>query len=281
MKREECSKESIRRHVRERYGKIALEGGPCAGAPESPSSGESSPGVCCAPDVSCCGQPAPGKVSEIMGYSAEELDRLPDGADMGLGCGNPVGLASLEKGQTVLDLGSGGGIDCFLAAEKVGRTGHVIGVDMTPDMVAKARANARATGTENVEFRLGEIEHLPVADSSVDVILSNCVINLSPEKEAVYREAHRVLKPGGRLAISDILTAGDLPEEVRNDLELIGACIGGASTVDETRRMLERAGFEDVRITPTDESRQLVEKWSPGHAAADLVISASIEAVKR
>ncbi|MDF1525289.1 MAG: arsenite methyltransferase [bacterium] len=268
----ENSKESIRQHVSERYGKIAQGSG-----------------TCCTPDVSCCGDgtvtgtsgTAPEGISEIMGYATHELSRLPEGADMGLGCGNPVAIASLQEGQTVLDLGSGGGIDCFLAAKKVGKTGRVIGVDMTPDMVSKARANAEKMGAGNVEFRLGEIEHLPVADGSVDVIMSNCVINLSPEKEAVFREAHRVLKAGGRLAISDILTVSDLPEELRSDLELIGACIGGASTVDETRHLLEEAGFEDVTITPTDRSRTLVERWGSKMAVADAVISATIEAVKR
>jgi len=284
----EKNRESIRQHVRERYGRIAREDGACVEALDG-SSRVSSSRSCCAPVTSCCGDStalelrgtSAEAISKTMGYSAQDLVGLPEGADMGLGCGNPVAVASLEKGQTVLDLGSGGGIDCFLAAEKVGRRGKVIGIDMTPDMVSKARSNAEKVGAENVEFRLGEIEHLPVADTSVDVILSNCVINLTPDKKAVFREAHRVLKPGGRLAISDILTVEDLPEEIRSDLELIGACIGGASTVDETRQLLEQAGFEDVRITPTDQSRTLVEQWSPGHAIADAVISATIEAVKR
>ena len=274
----ERHKESVRRYVRERYGRIAGQNIP----------GESPAGSCCGPATACSGDGAATSVPEhgsreisrIMGYSGEDLDKLPEGANMGLGCGNPVAIADLEVGQTVLDLGSGGGIDCFLAAGKVGTTGKVIGVDMTPDMLSKARANAEKLGTQNVEFRLGEIEHLPVADGTVDVILSNCVINLSPEKPAVFKEAYRVLKAGGRLAISDILTAGDLTKETRKDLELISACIGGAATVEETKRMLAEAGFVDIRISPQDRIRELAEKWVPEAQISDSVLSARIVAVK-
>jgi arsenite methyltransferase len=287
MAEKEMCKESIRKHVRERYGMIANKNMAAKG-----TKGGTLASSCCAPAASCCESEAVScgsekglegqsrEIAEVMGYSTEDLDKLPEGANMGLGCGNPVAMASLKEGQTVLDLGSGGGMDCFLAAEKVGKTGQVIGVDMTPDMVSKARSNAEMLGTENVEFRLGEIEHLPVADGSVDVILSNCVINLSPEKEAVFQEAYRVLKTGGRLAISDILTTCELPGEARKDLELISACIGGAATVDDTKQMLEEAGFEDVTISAQDTNKDLLEKWVPGLTATEAVISARIEAIK-
>jgi len=199
---------------------------------------------------------------------------------MGLGCGNPQAIAALEPGETVLDLGSGGGFDCFLAVRQVGETGRVIGVDMTPEMIRKARANAAKSGFQNVEFRLGEIEHLPVADRSVDVILSNCVINLSPDKAAVFQEAFRVLKPGGRLAIADIVATAALPEDIRNDLALRVGCVGGAAAVDEIETFLREAGFREIRIQPKDESRELIREWAPGRQVEDYVISATIEAVK-
>jgi SAM-dependent methyltransferase len=217
-----------------------------------------------------------------MGYSKEEFASVPEGANMGLGCGNPVALASLQDGETVVDLGSGGGFDCFLAAKQVGDAGRVIGVDMTPDMLSKARANAEKIQTENVEFRLGEIEHLPVADNSADIIMSNCVINLSPDKQKVYRDAFRILKPGGRLAISDIVATEPLPEEIQQNLSLVSACVGGAATIDETKDMLTKAGFEKIRITPKDESRKLISEWTSGDSknAGDYVVSAYIEAIK-
>lgn len=201
---------------------------------------------------------------------------------MGLGCGNPVALASLKPGETVVDLGSGGGFDCFLAAKQVGESGQVIGVDMTPDMLSKARSNAEKMGTNNVEFRLGEIEHLPVADNTADIIMSNCVINLSPEKLKVYREAFRILKPGGRLAISDIVARAPLPPEIQQNLALVSACVGGAATIDETTRMLQEAGFSDISIKAKDKSRELISQWAPGENknAGDYVVSAYIEAVK-
>jgi SAM-dependent methyltransferase len=199
---------------------------------------------------------------------------------MGLGCGNPKAIASLKPGETVLDLGSGGGFDCFLAAKEVGNLGRVIGVDMTPDMVGKARENAVKAGFANVEFRLGEIEHLPVADDSVDVIISNCVVNLSPEKSKVYGEAFRVLKPGGRLAIADVLVTADLPEEVQNDIALLTGCVSGASKLEDLEFILEEAGFSRIRIIPVEESRRFIREWAPGTKIADFVISATIEAVK-
>ena len=245
--------EEKRRAVRETYGRIAKAG--AAGC-----------GCDCSPAAS--------------GYSEAERRGLPEGADMALGSGNPLAIAALEPGETVLDLGSGGGIDCFLAAGRVGAAGRVVGVDMTPEMVSKARENAAKAGAANVEFRLGEIEHLPVADASVDVILSNCVINLSPDKPAVYRDAYRVLKPGGRLAISDVVATAELPEEARGDLARYAACVSGAASIAELRRILGEAGFEKIRIRPQDESRDVVREWVPGGRIEDHVLAATIEAVK-
>jgi arsenite methyltransferase len=199
---------------------------------------------------------------------------------MGLGCGNPQAIASLKQGETVLALGSGGGFDCFLAARSVGETGRVIGVDMTPDMVGKARLNAAKLGAKNVEFRLGEIEHLPVADAGVDVIISNCVINLSPEKINVFREAFRVLKPGGRLAILDVVALQALPAEIRNDLSLISGCVGGTQKVEDIAKMLQDAGFKEINIRPKDESRHFIQEWFPGRNLENYVTSATIEAKK-
>jgi ubiquinone/menaquinone biosynthesis C-methylase UbiE len=221
----------IREFVRKRYAGIARGGSSC-----------------CGPAESGCGAGSADEVGKRLGYSAEQLGSAPEGANLGLGCGNPVALASLAKGETVLDLGSGAGFDCFLAAREVGPDGLVIGVDMTPEMVGKARENALRCGAANVEFRLGEIERLPVADATIDAILSNCVINLSPDKEAVFAEAFRVLKPGGRLMISDIVLEGDLPDPV---LESVGAwtgCIAGAIRKEAYLELLSRAGFRDVRV---------------------------------
>ena len=199
---------------------------------------------------------------------------------MGLGCGNPQAIAALQPGEVVLDLGSGAGFDSFLAARKVGEKGRVIGVDMTPDMVQLARENAEKGGYENVEFRLGEIENLPLEDNRVDVILSNCVINLSPDKTAVYREAYRVLKKGGRLAISDMVASGEMPPEIKDDLKLYSSCVSGALEVNELQRILEEAGFLDIRIKPKDESREFIKKWIADVPIEDFVLSATIEAVK-
>lgn len=221
-------------------------------------------------------------MATIMGYSAGDLQGMPEGANMSLGCGNPVALASLKPGETVVDLGSGGGFDCFLAAKEVGDTGQIIGVDMTSDMISKARRNAEKMATTNVEFRLGEIEHLPIADNTADIIMSNCVINLSPEKEAVYKDAFRVLKPGGRLAISDVLATAELPEEIKNDLALVAACIGGAATIQETKEMLHSVGFQDIKVDTNKKSQELIEKWDPDKSsnAGDYVVSAYIEGIK-
>jgi SAM-dependent methyltransferase len=215
-----------------------------------------------------------------MGYSKEELSSVPAGANLGLGCGNPQAIAALKPGDIVLDLGSGAGFDCFLAARQVGPAGKVIGVDMTPDMVAKARANARKGSHDNVEFRLGEIEHLPLADASVDVIISNCVINLSTDKPGVFREAYRVLKRGGRLAVSDVVATARLPDGIRNDLALYSTCVAGAVDVAAIEKMLAEAGFIEIRIAPREESRELIREWAPGRNLEDYVLSAAIEAKK-
>jgi len=227
----------------------------------------------CAPG--CCAT-MPVAQSRMLGYSADDLGAVPEGADLGLGCGNPAAIASLRPGETVLDLGAGGGFDCFLAARAVGPTGRVIGVDMTPEMVARARDNARKVNATNVEFRLGEIEHLPVADRSVDVILSNCVINLSPEKSAVFREAFRVLRDGGRLAISDVVAIAPIPDELKTQAAALSGCISGAAHIDEVRRMLAEAGFSAVDVTIAPRSAEIVNSWMPG--ADHFIASATIEA---
>jgi arsenite methyltransferase len=216
----------------------------------------------------------------MLGYSAEESAIAPEAADLGLGCGNPLAIASLQPGQTVLDLGSGAGFDCFLAARAVGPTGAVIGVDMTHEMLAKARENARKNGFSNVEFRFGEIEALPVANESVDVIISNCVINLSPEKARVFREAYRVLKSGGRLAVADIVATATLPDEIRGDWAAYTGCMAGASQISEVEEMLRQAGFEQIKIAPKDASRSFIHEWLPGKRVEDYLVSATIEAVK-
>lgn len=256
--------EEIRESVRRAYGKVANSGG----TPFQMADG----GGCCS---------SPQSISASLGYSKEDLECAPAGADMGLGCGNPTALASIQTGETVVDLGSGGGFDCFLAAKAVGSTGKVIGVDMTPEMVSKARKIAEEEGISNVEFRLGEIEHLPVADNSADLILSNCVVNLSPDKTSVFEEAFRVLKPGGRLAVSDILALAPIPQDVKKDLDLVSACIGGAATVKETEGMLTRAGFVNIRIRPKGEGLNAMRKWDPRvDRALAFVTPAAIEAVK-
>lgn len=218
----------IKEFVKDRYGKMA--------------SGDSS---CCP----TCGSPADlAELAKSMGYSEEEIASSPEGAVMGLGCGNPTALAELEEGETVLDLGSGGGLDVFLASKRVGEGGHVIGVDMTEEMVQRAEETAKSHGYKNVEFRVGDIEKLPVEDDSIDVIISNCVINLSPDKLATYKEAFRVLKPGGRILISDLVTEGELPEEVRQSFEAWAACIAGALEKREYLETITKAGFRDVEI---------------------------------
>ena len=233
--------------------------------------------------TSCCDSSLVATLDEKahqVGYAPEDTQAVPEGANLGLGCGNPVAIASLRPGDVVLDLGSGAGFDCFLASQAVGATGKVIGVDMTPAMLAKAREHARTGNFTNVEFRLGEIEHLPVAAQSVDVIISNCVINLSPEKAQVFQEAYRVLKHGGRLAISDVVTTAPFPEEMRENLALRSCCVTGASLIDEVEKMLQEAGFTAVRIQPKDESKRFIREWVPDSNIEDYLVSATIEAVK-
>jgi len=237
----------------------------------------------CCEDTTCCGTTEKDKLdslSETLGYTVAEFKNVPEGSNMGLGCGNPQAIASIKSGETVLDLGSGGGFDCFLASRSVGETGKVIGVDMTPEMVSKARENAVKGGYTNTDFRLGEIEHLPVADSSIDVIISNCVINLSPEKEKVFAEAYRVLKNGGRLAISDIVSSVELPDKIKDDLSLYSGCMAGASSIDELYKLLEKTGFTKISIEPKDKSREFIKEWAPNRGIENYVVSATIEAVK-
>ncbi len=241
-------------------------------------------GIPCGVGASCCGTSDDSAISRIistrLGYSSAEQDLAPAGADMGLGCGNPKAIAALKPGEVVVDLGAGGGFDCFLAAHEVGEAGHVIGVDMTPDMLSKARANAQKGRFDNVEFRLGEIEHLPVADQTADVIISNCVINLSPDKAQVFREAYRVLRPGGRLAISDVVATTELPDDMRQSQELIAGCIGNAALIDDLAQAIEAAGFRQIEIQPKDESKSFIRDWAPGYDVTDYVVAATIEAVK-
>jgi SAM-dependent methyltransferase len=258
----------IKEMVRARYGGIAT----------------ASKASCCAPAAaSCCGADVADAATDKarrMGYSEAELAAVPEGANLGLGCGNPQAIAALMPGETVVDLGSGAGFDCFLAARQVGESGRVIGVDMTHEMLHKARDNAARIGAGNVEFRLGELEHLPIADNTADVVLSNCVINLVPDKAQVFREAFRVLKPGGRLAVSDIVATAPLPAEWRADPELLCGCVAGAASAERIASWLAEAGFVAVRIIPKPESRELIATWAPGRNLADHIVSAIIEARK-
>lgn len=223
--------QDIKSVVRENYAKIANRGGSC-----------------CDSKSSCCGTSTARNISEKIGYTGKEMDTVPEGANLGLGCGNPIALASLKEGEVVLDLGSGAGFDCFLAADKVGEKGRVIGVDMTPEMLAKARENARKGEYTNVEFRLGEIENLPVGDNSVDIVISNCVINLVPDKERAFKETYRVLKHGGRIMISDIVLLSEIPDSIRNSVEAYVGCVSGALMKDEYLGCIEAAGFQDIKV---------------------------------
>ncbi len=256
-------KEEIRKFIRENYSEVAKKG---------------SAGGC-----SCSCNDAPMDIIDSsikVGYTEGDLSSVPSEANMGLGCGNPIAIAALQEGETVLDLGSGGGFDCFLARGHVGESGHVIGVDMAPDMIELARKNVEKSGYTNVEFRLGEIEHLPVENESVDVIISNCVINLSLDKEQVFREAYRVLKRGGRLSISDVVATTALPEQVKNDLLMIAGCIAGAEYVENIDLMLHKAGFKDIKMAPKENSSEIIQTWVPGRNVEDFVASFIIEAKK-
>jgi len=256
----------IKEMVRARYGGIAA----------------ASEASCCAPSQSsCCGPEATSHdKARRMGYSEAELVAVPEGANLGLGCGNPQAIAAMQPGEVVVDLGSGAGFDCFLAARQVGNAGHVIGVDMTHEMLKKARDNAIRIEAGNVEFRLGELEHLPIADNMADVVISNCVINLVPDKEQVFREAFRVLKSGGRLAVSDIINTAPLPAELRSDPALLCGCVAGAAPADRVEKWLAGVGFIDVRVTPKPESRELIKTWAPGRNIENHIVSATVEARK-
>ena len=259
--------QAVKELVRASYGSIA----------------EAGAASCCAPATPCCGATAadtPADKPRQMGYSDAELAAVPDGANLGLGCGNPQAIAALKPGEVVVDLGSGAGFDCFLAAGQVGASGRVIGVDMTHEMLKKARENAAKVSAANVEFRLGELEHLPVADNTADAILSNCVINLVPDKAQVFREAFRVLKPGGRLAISDVVNTAPLSPELQAETALLCGCIAGAASIERVESWLTQAGFIDVRVTPQPESREMVASWAPGHGIENFVPSATVEARK-
>jgi len=254
--------EDIRIQVREKYGALA-EGTDKGGG--------------------CCGAGSCSTVSlDQIGYTSDQAAAIPEGADLGLGCGNPLAYAAVRPGETVLDLGSGAGIDAFLASREVGDKGRVIGVDMTPAMLVRARANAAKVGAQNVEFRLGEIEHLPVADGSVDVIISNCVINLSPDKPQVFREAMRVLKPGGRMLVSDLVLTKALPESVRTSLEAYVGCVAGASMKADYLRLIREAGFKDVEVVREDSYGDKASCWDgmPAPLEASAVVSAKVRAVK-
>ena len=229
---------------------------------------------CCSESSDCCETAADGPSD--LGYRADEVASVPVGAKLSLGCGNPLAIDTLEPGEHVLDLGSGAGFDCFLAATEVGSEGSVIGVDMTPEMLERARRTAAEEGYDNVDFRLGEIEGLPVADDSVDVIISNCVINLSPDKPSVFEEAFRVLRPGGRLAISDVVLTAEPPDELREDIDAIASCVGGAESIPRLSTMLDAAGFKGVQINPKEDSTEFIREWSEEYDLEDFLRSASI-----
>jgi arsenite methyltransferase len=257
----------IKEMVRARYGDIAAQ---------------ASEASCCAPaSSSCCGPETASHDKALrMGYSEAELAAVPEGANLGLGCGNPQAIAAMDPGEVVVDLGSGAGFDCFLAARQVGDAGQVIGVDMTHEMLKKARDNAARIGAPNVEFRLGELEHLPIADNAADVVISNCVINLVPDKAQVFREAFRVLKPGGRLAVSDVINIAPLPAELRADPALLCGCVAGAAPAQRIKAWLSEAGFVEVRVTPSFESRQMVASWGAGRGVENYITAAMVEARK-
>jgi arsenite methyltransferase len=273
--------ETIKKSVREHYAAVAREQNSCCASPAVAA-------------TNCCGEADVGVVGQRIGYSAEEMAAVPEGANLGLGCGNPLAFAELREGDVVVDLGSGAGFDCFLAARKVGPSGRVIGVDMTPDMIERARRNAGKAGVSHVEFRLGEIEHLPVADGTADMIISNCVINLSTDKPQVFREALRVLKPGGRLMVSDLVLTQPLPESVKASVEAYAGCVAGAMLRDDYLQTIREAGFDRVEVVAeslypigssnpdTSELAALAEGLPPEdvRAAASSVVSVKVKAVK-
>ena len=263
----EQSSDTIRQLVREHYGKVAVGTG--CGCGTELKTGCGSPGV----QIS-------DSTGKALGYSNEDYASVVEGANLNLGCGNPVAISKLKKGQTVLDLGCGGGFDSFLAAKAVGPQGRVIGVDMTAEMLTKARENAKKMKADNVSFRLGEIEHLPVADSTVDVILSNCVVNLSPDKKSVWRDAFRVLRPGGRLAISDVVATAEIPEPMKKQAALLTGCVAGAESVENIEAQLRKVGFENISISIKPESKQFFQHWFPDSGAEHYVASANIQARK-
>ncbi len=256
----------IRETVRRKYSETALAG----------TAGCGCGGGCCSSQKAVTSE----ALAKSVGYSEDDLQNVPEGANMGLGCGNPQAIAALKPGEVLVDLGSGGGFDCFLAARQVGAAGRVIGVDMTPEMVEKARRNAVAAGVANVTFRLGEVEHLPVADAEADVVLSNCVINLSTDKVQVFREAFRVLKSGGRLAIADIVAVADIPEDIRADVLLHAECVAGAARVEALEDMMRQAGFAQISIRLNSGSAQMMDQMFPGLGLGGVVASAAIEAIK-
>jgi len=259
----ETNRKDIKTQVKEGYGKIARQGSSCCST------------------SSCCGDSNLAQnISKTVGYTEEEMGAVPEGSNLGLGCGNPVAIASLKEGDIVLDLGSGAGFDAFLAAQRVGKSGRVIGVDMTPEMIAKAKENAKKGRYTNVEFRLGEIEKLPLEDNSIDVIISNCVINLSPDKEAVFKDAHRVLRSGGRLMVSDLVLAKDLPKELKDSVEAYVGCLAGAIKKDEYLGFIRIAGFQDIKVI-SESSYPVDAMFDNLKSAQDAVVSIKVSAVKR
>lgn len=261
--------EELRTAVRLNYAKVAQQSNDC----------------CTTTAVSCCNpeeslKQSPEELAKKMGYSVEELNQIPKESNMGLSCGNPHAIAQFKEGETVVDLGSGGGFDCFLAAKKVGETGYVIGVDMTHEMITKARQQAQKANLSHVEFRLGEIEHLPIADATADHIISNCVINLSTDKAQVFKEAYRILKPGGYLAISDVILTAELPESYHEDLQLYSGCISGAVSIEIYEELLRNAGFKEILIEPKDESKEFIRDWEPNYDLENYIVSALIQARK-
>ena len=283
----ESREHDVREAVRAGYSAIAENGS----SRRSDSGCCGSGGCCTSPDLSAA------QVAQAVGYATEDLAALPEGANLGLSCGNPTALAALRPGEVVLDLGAGAGLDCFIAGPRVGAAGRVIGVDMTSAMLAKARANLSAyrqrSGLNNVEFRLGEIEHLPVADASVDVVISNCVLNLSPDKPQVWREIARVLRPGGRVAVSDLALLRPLPAAVHEMVEALVGCVAGAVLVEETRAMMPAAGLAEIELTPRPDYvkamlawqdplyRQIVDHLPSGAEPADYITSLTIGAIKK